>query len=279
MRRLALAFALVVSSAIAAGAPAPAAPKRTWVLISAVGGTLSYVREKFSTGSNLDPHARFSINVPGYALDASVFKGLESVVMANDPAAEIVYARLDPRELENVPAYRKGEIAIGKLAAALDKLPARKDWHRIVIMTPEFVRPEHEGLGSKLGGIGIYVKGLETAFPGEYDLQDRHEKMVTPRGDPTRGQTFIAPYLNARVWVLDANTMEVLDTSERYDFVKIHDPMATEQDIEKAIPPEELVPIMEKFVERSAARTLREAIGVVTVSDPKLVEEKKPPPR
>jgi hypothetical protein len=279
-RFVAFALALLAAAgALAADAPSPTPPRRTWALISAIGGTLSYVREKFVTGSSLDPYQRSSISIPDYALDVAVFRGLESVVIANDQEAEIVYARLDPRELENVPAYRKGEVAIGKLASALDKLPARKGWHRIVVMTPEFVRPEHEGLGSKLGGIGLYVKRLETMFPGELDLEERHEKMVTPDGQPTRGQTYIAPYLHARVWVLDAQTLEVIETSDRYDFVKIHDPMATELNIEKAIPPEKLVPIMEKFVERSVARTLREAIGVVTVSDPKLVDEKKAPPR
>jgi len=260
----------------AAADSAPAAPKHTWALISAVGGSFSYVRQKMQTGSHLDPYFRANVTVSGYSLDAAVFRGLESVVRANDPDAEIFFARLDPKELEGIPAYRRGQMAIRKLASVLDKLPERKGWYRIVIMTPEFVRPEYSGLGSKLEGIGVYVKGLESNLvAGDLDILDWHEDAVTPEGKPTRGATYIAPYLHARVWVLDAQTMEVIETSERYDHEKIHDPTSVAIRIENAIPPEKLVPAMERFLERSVAQSLREAIGVVTVSDPKIVDQKK----
>jgi hypothetical protein len=40
----------------------------------------------------------------------------------------------------------------------------------------------------------------------------------------------------------------------------------------RSIPAEKLAPAIEKFVEQSSARALREAVGVVTVGEPKEVK-------
>lgn len=268
-------------SAIPAPPPAaaPAAPKQVWALISAVGNKLSYVRERAQTGSHFEPYQRYTVDMPGTQVDGAVFRGLENIVRRNDPDAEVIYARLNPEELKGVTAHERGDVAIGKLASALDKMPERQNWHRIVIITPKFVRTEREGLASKLEGIGFFVKRFDTTLdPAEYGTQG-DENMVDLEGKPSRGKTYIAPYFNAQVWVLDAKTMEVLETSERYDFQKIHDPMSTALNVEASIPLDRLAQSMEKFVERAAERSLREAIGVVTVSDPKAVDGKPAVPK
>lgn len=256
----------------------PSSPRQVWALISAVGNKLSYVREKAQTGSHFEPYQRYTLDTPGTQIDGAVFRGLESIVLRNDPEADVIFMRLNPEELKGVTAHMRGEIAIGKLASALDKMPERQSWHRIVIITPKFVRTERGGLGSKLEGIGFYVKRFDTTLdPAEYGTTG-DEAMVTPDGEATRGKTFIAPFFNAQVWVLDAKTMEVLETSERYDFQKIHDPTSTALNVEASIPMEKLAATMEKFVEKAAAGTLREAIGVVTVTDPKQVGGKPAEP-
>lgn len=293
MKRIVLAALISTALPLAAQQPATppasapaappaataAAPKPVWALISAVGNKLSYVRERAQTGSHFEPYQRYTVDIPGTQVDRAVFRGLENIVRRNAPGADVIYARLNPEELKGVTAHERGDIAIGKLASALDKMPERQNWHRIVIITPKYVRTEREGLASKLEGIGFFVKRFDTTLdPAEYGVQGE-EEMVDLEGKPSRGKTYIAPYFNAQVWVLDAKTMEVLETSERYDFQKIHDPMSTALNVEASIPLDRLALSLERFVERSAERSLREAIGVVTVSDPRQVDGKPAEPK
>jgi hypothetical protein len=262
------AAALAVT-AFALAAPAALAQGHTYALVSAVGSTLSYVRLRMETGSHLDGYERFERPVPGAALDGAVLRGLERVIAAGEPDARFTYLRLNPAELDGTYAYRRGEVAIGKLATALEKLPERRDWYRIVVVTPRYVNSEREGLGSKLHGIGIYVRPIGSGFGsdalGEFMLRNDPDT-VSPDGAPSRSSRFVAPFFYAQVWVLDAATLKVLETNDRYDFQRLYDPESTAVHIEDSIPPEKLAPMLEKFVEQSSARALREAIGEVIVN-------------
>jgi len=73
--------------------------------------------------------------------------------------------------------------------------------------------------------------------------------------------------------VLDAATLKVMHTTERFDFQRIRDPSVAATRIENELPPEKLGPIVETFVEQGErARRAREAIGVVSVGEPKVVK-------
>jgi hypothetical protein len=259
-----------LAAALALAAPMAFAQAHTYALVSAVGSKISYVRLKQQTGSHLDGYERYERDVPGAALDGAVLRGLERVIAAGEPDARFVYLALNPAELEATYAYRRGEVAIGKLATALEKMPERRAWHRIVVVTPRYVNSEREGLGSKLHGIGIYVRPVGSGFGsdalGEFMLRNDPDT-VTPDGQEARSSRFIAPFFYAQVWVLDAVTLQVLETNERYDFQRLSDPESTAIHIEDAIPPEKIAPALEKFVEQSSARALREAIGEVIVKE------------
>jgi hypothetical protein len=247
---------------------------RTYALVSAIGSSLTYVRQKMGTGSHREPYDRSTLKVPDASLDASALRGLEHVLKQTDPEARFVYLRVNPAELEGVEPWKRGDTAVGKLATQLERMPERAKWHQVVVITPRYVPSEREGLASKLNGIGVFVQPMHQGFldnatalgqPDDIDAQ-------TPTGEPVRASSYIAPYFYAQVWVLDAQSLEVLYTSERYDFKRIHDPKSTAIDIEKAIPPETLGPLVESFVQTASARALREAIGVVTVTEPKIVQ-------
>jgi hypothetical protein len=185
-----------------------------------------------------------------------------------------VYLRLNPAEMEGVEPPRRGETAVGKLATALERLPERRDWHQILVLTPRYVASERERMGSKLFGIGVYVQPFHRPFrqPVNDIASSDDAEAVSPGGEPVRASTFIAPYFYAQVWVLDAASLQVLYASERFDFQRIHDPRSTAIDIERAVPPETLGPMVESFVEQASARVLREAIGEVTVGEPRIVK-------
>ncbi len=65
--------------------------------------------------------------------------------------------------------------------------------------------------------------------------------------------------------------MKVLEKNERYDFMRLYDPMSTAVDVAKSLPPEVLATKLEWFVERASAKALNEAIGEVIVNEPRIV--------
>lgn len=268
-------IALIVAAFATIPVPAHAQAGKTYALVSAIGSTLAYTRLKTQVGSHREPYDRHSLKVPDSSLDAAALRGLERIVKQVDPEARFVYLKLNPAEFEGVDAPRRGQTAVGKLATALERMPQRKDWHQVLVLTPRYVANERERLGSKLSGIGIYVQPIHTGImgPSLNEIESRDDaEAISPSGETVRASTFIAPYFYAQVWVLDAQTLEVLYTAERFDYQRIHDPRSTAINIENAIPPETLGPMVEKFVEQASAKALRDAIGVVTVTEPRVVQ-------
>jgi hypothetical protein len=253
-------------------------PPRTYALVSAIGSTLLYVKPRMSTGTHLEAFQRAELAVPDSSLDAAALRGLEKTVRLSDPTAKFVYLRLNPEEFSRIDAPQKGAVAVGKLATAFDRMPERKDWYQILVVTPRYVASERAGLGSKLSGVGIYVQPMERGVIGQNggidtDIHDDQpgEDAVTPDGKPVQSGSFIAPFFYTQVWVLDAATLQVIHTTERFDFQRIRDPSVGATKIENEVPPEKLGPIVETFVEQASARAAQEAIGVVTVGEPKVV--------
>lgn len=275
----ALAIALVLAAPAGAIAqPDVAPPPTVYALVSAVGDQFSLVRQKRQAGSNIIDHfERHTLKVPGDALNAAVLRGLDRVVAESDPASQRVYITLNPAEMEGVAPRERERVAIGKIVSALAARPERAQWTRIIAVTPRYLFSEREAMGPKLQGIGVYVQPLESAAARGVDSIDfgpegMEPDAVTPDGQATRSRRFIAPYFYTKVWVLDAKTLELISSDGRYDFRRIYDPMWTANDIEANLKPAELAVTIETFVERSSAKALREAIGVVTVTDPRLVD-------
>lgn len=280
MRQLLAAFAIASLAAPAVAAePAAAADNapRTYALVSAIGSTMQYVKPRFTTGTHRDEFQRAELDVPDAALDMAALRGIESVIKGNDPSAKVEYLRLNPAELKGVDAPRKGTVAVGKVAEALKKFPGRDRWHQVVIVAPRYVANEREGMGSKLQGIGVYVqnfeKGVADASGATGNHNDQYET-VTPDGKKVEEKltAYVAPFFYVQVWVLDGQTLETLQVTERFDLVRYADPKSTAIKIEQAIPPEKLGPLVETFVEKTAERAARQAIGVVTVGEPKVVK-------
>lgn len=280
-------FAIGILLAASCGAHAQqeaAAPPIVYALVSAVGDQFSLVRQKPQVGTNLIDHfERYMQKIPGDALNVAVLRGLDRVVAESDPAIKRVYVTLGAAEMEGVAPQERERVAIGKVISALAQRPERVQWTRIIAVTPRYLFSEREGLGTKLQGIGVYVQPLGSASLGRPDGPDAigpggmDPDTVTPDGNASRSRRFIAPFFYTRIWVLDAKTFEIISSDERYDFRRIYDPKWTANNIEANLSAEELAATVETFVERSSAKALREAIGVVTVTDPKPVDPGKPP--
>jgi hypothetical protein len=192
------------------------------------------------------------------------------------------YMRLNPRELEGVSAQKRGEAAIGKLAKAFDGMPERMQWDKIIIITPKYLFPSRSRMASKLHGLGVYVQPLYSASGsgtasglGVEDLApsgvSADEQVVDEDGEVNRSSRYVAPYFYTQLWILDARTLAILDSEERYDFQKIYDWRWTATDVQRNLSPEQMSEAVGAFVERSAARATREAVGTVTVGEPRPV--------
>ena len=278
-----LVAALLALAAGAAPAAEEARKPRTFALVSAVGGEFQYVRRRPQVGTNLEPFSRHTAKVPGGALDNAVLRGLDRTVGASDPESERVFLVLNPAEMEGVRPADRERVAIGKVVSALEPLPQRAGWDRIFVVTPHYRYGEMQGLGSKLGGIGVFVQPLSRGRIGNLDLDIALEALddpdtMTPDGRPSRSFTYVAPFFYTKLWIVDAKTLQVIDTEERFDYQKIYDPSWTAIDVAQNFTPEDLAAQVEKFVERASSRALREAIGVVTVTDPKAVNDPKAAP-
>lgn len=269
LARLALCAAstLTVTSPVGAQTPAP----RTYALVSAIGSTMTVVRQRRQTGSMIDGAQRLERQVPGRAIDTAVLRGLERIVREEDPGAEVVYMALDPRELASAHRYERGEVALGKVAGALEKMPERDRWHRVLVVTPGYMNAGREGLGDKLHGIGIYVQNTEKLPRNNEDFTRRPDATRSLEGAPGESDRWIAPFFYAQVSVIDPRTLRVLETRERWDFEKLFDPASVGHDVELDFPPDVMGARLERFVELATADALREMRSSVRVSEPRVV--------
>ena len=277
------ALALVVCTSVAAqpsAAPQTAAtPKpKVYALISAVGDQFTYVTQKQSVGSNIiDHYSRVVMKVPGNALNNSVLKGLDRAIEQRDPTSTRILATLNALEMEGVRPVDREKVAMGKLLTALEKMPQRADWDTIIVVTPKYLFSERSGMGTKLEGIGIYVQPLESASlqddGGAEILGSDGEETITPDGKPgIRSKVYVAPYNYTQTWVFDAKTLAVKETSARYEFQRVYDQNATAINVANSIPIDKLANVLSKFIERSVARGVGEALPSIEIGDIKPVE-------
>lgn len=281
MKRARAGFVLATASMVASVAFAQdVRPKPTvYALVSAVGGELTFVRQREQVGSNrVDTYNRLTLKMPDASLDGAVLRGMAKVIRGNEPDAVLHYMRLNPKELENVTPQKKGEVAIGKLARAFDAMPERAQWDKIIVVTPKYLFPSRDRMASKLSGLGVYVQPLYSATGSGGGVEalspegvTADEEVADGQGERSRSSRYLAPYFYTQLWVLDAKTLAVMDTDERYDYQKIYDWRWTATDVQANLSPEQLGEAVQAFVERSAARATREAVGSVTVGDPKPV--------
>lgn len=277
-----LAFA--AAGAHAQTQEAPPKPK-VWALISAVGDQFTVVTQKQSVGSNiLDNYTRDVVKVPGNALNASILKGLDRAIEQKDPGSTRILATLSALEMEGVSPIDREKVAMQKLLATLEKMPQRKEWDTIVVVTPKFQFSARKGMGSKLEGIGIYVQPLYSGTLGDLGdggadlLGSEGEDTITPDGTPgKRSSRYVAPYNYTQTWVFDAKTLKVLDTSARYEFQRVYDQNATAINVAQSIPVEKLGEILSRFVERSMARSVGESLPTIEIGDIKPVAQSDKP--
>jgi hypothetical protein len=259
-----LTFVSVWAGAQAPGTDVPPAKPRTYALVAAIGDKFTYVRQKQGTGSHLDPITRQQVNVMDNALNLSALRGLDKALNETEPESKRVFLSLNAAEMDGVLPQDREKVAIGKVVAALEKMPQRADWDKILVVTPSFRYSEFNGMGGKLHGFGVYSQPLYSGSLGSGDSTDTNfelqgeSEVVTPENESTRSKRYVAPFSYMDLYVLDARTMLVLEKRERFDNQKLFDPKSTAIDVDNTITREHLAARLEALVERSVGRALKQ---------------------
>lgn len=267
--------------AVAATGTATAERPRTIALISAVGDQFTYLRQKQTVGSNLEPYTRRVFTLSNGVLDAIVLRGLDRALQQSDPDAKRVFMRLNPPEMAGVYAHNRGDVAIGKIVSQLEKMPERQNWDRIIVVTPSYQFTAHSGMGSKLQGIGVYVQPLKNdnrEFEENFGGMEEFET-VSPddRTKKSRSSTYVAPYSYTQLWILDAKTLQVLQQEVNHQVTKLYDQDSTALDVQNQFSVDQLAGHIETFVERSSARALRAVTPSVTIEELRPAQAPKAP--
>ena len=256
------------AATLATPAATPAAPEKgkTIALLAAVGDQFSYVRQKESVGSNLQPFIRQNITAPDQLLNRMVLKGMDKAVTAEYPGAEVVMMTLrpDPPELKILPQDREAH-TMGRVMAMLQSYPDRMRWDEIMVVTPKWLMSERKGMGSKLSGIGVYVQPLGSGKDASEDNSLDDEVRDGGENQRMRSKTFVAPFFYIQVTVLDAKTLKVLRSDERYDYRKLVNSDSAALDVQASFTPEQLGAEVERFVETAARRLVVDRPGSVEI--------------
>ncbi len=288
MKRGFLAAALLLCAAAASAQATPpaseAAPTAsrplTYGLVSAVGDRFTYVRQRRSVGSHIiDNFARKEVKVAGNALNMAVLRGLDQALAESEPDSKRVMMAMSAAEMEGVRAQDRERVALEKMIAALEPMPQRRDWDRIIVVTPTYVFSEHSGMGTKLNGLGVYVQPQESGrlegegFSADIDPTMQGESATTgPDGKKSQSKLFVAPFSYLQVVTLDAKTLQVIGKNARYDFQKLFDPNSAALNVENSLTADFLADRIVSLIELSAGRAVNESYGAkVEVGDIKTV--------
>jgi len=205
---------------------------RVYGLVAAVGGQFSHVWEVQSTGSRLSRYRR-STSDAGSVLNGLALHSLDKAIAAIDPASTRIYMSLPATQMDSVAPSERDSAAIAAIVAALEKMPQRLEWDRIVVATPAYRALEQNGMASRLQGFGIFDEQLCQASCGNpFDPVPRELAPEPPDGvdavtmeDKTiKARTFLAPFSYIEVWVLDPKTLAVLDKQQSFDSQKLAEP-------------------------------------------------------
>ena len=80
-----------------------------------------------------------------------------------------------------------------------------------------------------------------------------------------RSKTFVAPFFYIQVTVLDAKTLKVLRTDDRYDYRKLVNSDSAALDVQASFTPERLGAELERFVETASRRLVVDRPGSVEI--------------
>jgi len=231
-----------------------------YALVAAMGERFIAGSEVHQTGSHLPNFSKRSLEVRDDAINKLAVASLNEAVKKMYPQSERVLLSVPLSEgiMGRVRAIE--ENAFATAVEALRARPDRAQWHRIVLVTPANRVGRKDGLAPDTQGMGLFSQGL-----CQSDIRDCDKRrsttggveVTTPDGKTTRSDRFVAPYFFAKIWILDPQSLKVLDSEVVMDHMKYNDPTSDAMDQNQVFTPKFLAARLVERVEASTA----EAIG------------------
>ena len=270
-------------------ADAPPKPM-VYMLIAAVGEQFTAMIEIPRTGSNLPPYRRVSIKVRDNVLNRYVLYSLDKAIAETDPDSKRLTMTLRAADMDAGLLPEREKIALDEIISDLRGMPERMEWDRIVVATPAYRAFEYNGVAGHLAGFGVFYQPLGGGFNdfmgglspnsfGDFGAPDA----VTPDNKLVRSFRYAAPFSLIDIWVLDPKTLAVLDKQQRFDNVKVFDPMSDSLQITKNVNPAALMDKVSSLIERSVAAAIahselldkRGVVNVGKIKEVKAEDDKK----
>jgi len=233
--------ALVIAS-FAFGASAQ--DRKSYALVAAMGDTFMATHEVRQTGSHLTPYRYSGIHAPDNILNRLVLAGLDGAIAKMEPTSKRMHLAVAiPRTRTN---SARDDDALTAVQVQLRERPERGTWDRIVVATPAYQVQRVDAMAGRTKGIGVVMQPLCQSQQGPCGMHtdgstaSAAEKVQTPDGKEINANQFVAPYVFVKIWILDPRTLEVTDSQEVFDYVKLWDPRADTMDLSEVIPRREL---------------------------------------
>jgi len=250
----------ILATALAFAAFAAAAQEiakgTSYALVAAMGDQFIATHEVRQTGSHLTPYRYTGIEAPDNILNRLVLAGLDEAIAKMEPRSTRVHLAVAiPRPRTNTA---RDDAALTAVQVQLRERPERATWDRIVVATPAYRVHRTDAMAQRTKGIGVFMQPLCQSEQGACGLRgdgtssSAAEKVQTPDGREIKANQFVAPYVFIKIWILDPRTLEVTDSQEIFDYVKLWDPKADTMDLSEVIPKRELA---KKIVELAVHAT------------------------
>lgn len=252
-----------------------AAKPKVYALVAAIGEKFSIVYAVPRTGY-LEPYRRSTIQVTNNILNRVALQGLDKAIANIDPDSKRIYLALPAARMDEVAPSQRETVAISSIVSALEKMPQRLEWDRIVVVTPAYRAQEVDGMAGKLQGFGVFWQPLcqSDVTSCSYGFHPPSGPVaLTPENKVIKTNQFVAPFSNIEVWVLDPKTLAVLDKQLEFDNQKLADATARIPDVSQSVNREFIVSRISSLIELSINEAVKhtELSGKVEVGEPKVV--------
>ena len=268
------AFPQLAILGLAIGLPcavAGAGESNKYALVAAMGDRYIATHEVEQIGSRLPPWRKRPLEVKDDAINKVVLASLDQAVVKMHPDAERTYitVRLSNRVMDRPRSIEEG--AFDAALEALRDMPDRSKWYRIVLVTPTNRVQGKDKLAPDTQGMGLLQQGLCQSEQRDCDRRQSSTglEVETPDGGKAVMSHFVAPYYFAKIWILDPESLTVLDTEVIHEHVKLNDPNSNALDMSQVVSRHYLATRIVEQVEASTAEAVKrsELRGTVEVKE------------
>lgn len=225
------------------------------------------------TGSRLPNYAKRSLDVKDEGINKLALASLDMAVRKLHPDTERIYLVVPISEDTRLRVRSIEENAFAIAVEALRARPDRSQWQRIVLVTPanRVQRQETGGLAPDTQGMGLFTQGNCQSDIRDCDRRRANSgvEVETPNGDKVTSSRYVAPYFFAKIWILDPQSLQVIDSELVMEHTKYNDPDSEAMDQNQVLDRKFLLAKIVEQVEKSTTEAISrtELRGKVEVND------------